>query len=649
MDLINSIDNPESVKILMGSQKTFEDLYDYWFENKNIWFDSDESDDIELCKYFSHLYDSPIDNLKIKSNKKYMLGVVVLYDQVSRHLIRIDNSEKIYRWSRDVFIAQTNIISYSNSMMGYIYFSSELNPDEFAFMMLPLRHSNDYKKIVWVIDETWKRIDSIKKSAESTDLNQSRDFSQSVDLLDLFDSLNSLDSLDDQAPLEKSKNNESLEKYKKFLKATYSRAIIQADDIDYINYYSNESTYVDRKKVNNLIENFSDVLDIKFLSKHKLAKNDFDIDNYIGEIIKNSKKSQRDSDKINEIFIGEIKKYFNLEKINDCDDLTNTLNSNIEKPIGKKTDRLVLSISGGVDSMVCSWILKSYKINFCCVHINYSNRPESVKEEQFVKEWCEILGVKLWVRRIGEINRAKCMENNLRDLYETYTRDVRYKTYQHVCLNPWVILGHNRDDCFENILTNLSKKSKFDNLNGMNLYSFIDNNSQPIHFLRPMLSIEKKSIYKYAHLNNIPYLFDSTPKWSQRGKIRDSVKPTLEKWNLHIIDGIFEIAGKLTEYDQLINILVKDWVGKIKDGEIICEVSEIPLTKLFWEKIFNLSNIKISSNSLNNFIEFVKKIVGNKVKIDINVYAKYEVNKNYQIKMLKTKMNKIKIVFVKRN
>lgn len=657
---------------------SFEDLYDYWFKNEKIWFSSNNEDDLTICELFSNLYNEPIDNYKIKTNKKYAIGVVLLYDQVSRHLIRVNNEETIYRWSRDKFIQQTNFISYSNSMLGYIYYSTELNPDEFAFMMLPLRHTNDYKKIVWVINETWKKINDINnkidkinnfnnnyvKSLESTELDSANDLAKSTNLKDLLESTESIESTESTKLYVGSDEillSESLEKYKRFLKATYSRAIIQSDDVDLVNYYSCISSDNNIKnEIDTLINKYSDILDNNFLENFKIKLNDFSIDNDIKEIIKKSQKSQKYSDEISKTFIDNIENFFNIGKYKYSDENTKGFKvstetqdeqtEQIKQKYGKKkSNKLVLSISGGVDSMICSWILKINKIKFCCVHINYSNRPESIREEQFVIEWCRILGIKLWVRRIEEINRLECMKNNLRDLYESYTKDVRFKTYQKVCLNPWVILGHNQDDCFENIMTNISKKTKYENLLGMELYSSIDFFDDKINFLRPMLSINKKSIYKYAQINHIPYLFDSTPKWSQRGKIRDIVRPTLENWNPSIVSGFFELSSLLRDSDQLINKMVNDWSNKIIKEQIICEPNEIPLNKLFWEKFFHVKNIKISSHSLDNFIRFIDKIINGKTKIDINVFTKYEVNKFYQIKMLKTKYNNIMMVFNNRS
>ena len=62
------------------------------------------------------------------------------------------------------------------------------------------------------------------------------------------------------------------------------------------------------------------------------------------------------------------------------------------------------------------------------------------------------------------------MCNDLRDIYEAYTKKIRFNCYKKFDKHPIVILGHNKDDCFENILTNIAYNSKYDNLKGIEEY-----------------------------------------------------------------------------------------------------------------------------------------------------------------------------------
>ena len=224
-----------------------------------------------------------------------------------------------------------------------------------------------------------------------------------------------------------------------------------------------------------------------------------------------------------------------------------------------KGDKIILSLSGGVDSMVCSVIMKMLNIKWEAVFINYMNRETCMEEEEFVREWCSRIGVKLYVRQIPEINRAVCMKYELRDLYETYTRNVRFSTYNYVAgayKIPTVIMGHNNDDCIENILTNITQQRKYDDLKGM----YVDSDQDGIRFIRPLLDIPKDRIYAFAEEYNITHLPNSTPVWSQRGQIRASVLPVLEKWDGRVVTGLMKLTDRVTELHGCMELVVNEMI-----------------------------------------------------------------------------------------
>lgn len=301
-----------------------------------------------------------------------------------------------------------------------------------------------------------------------------------------------------------------------------------------------------------------------------------------------------------------------------CSNIYRTMENFVVK---NKLKRVLLSLSGGVDSLVCSYVLKKlqekWKFSIVAVHINYMNR--SIREYEFVKDWCLYLGIPLYTRHITEIQRTPCMENGLRTTYETYTKKVRFQTYKDVwnCKYgdfPKVILGHNHDDCFENILTNVCHKSKYENLRGMYDSQILDD----IIFLRPLLDIPKQDIYTLAHNVNVPYLHDSTPKWSQRGKIRDKVRPTLEEWNQEMIPGLFELADRVAEYEEIsesvVNTMLESTRQLSSTQKEMYLLSTIPMfSKTLWKKYFQRQGITVSHRSLSHFMEhFEKHIETNK-------------------------------------
>jgi tRNA(Ile)-lysidine synthase TilS/MesJ len=331
------------------------------------------------------------------------------------------------------------------------------------------------------------------------------------------------------------------------------------------------------------------------------------------------------------------------------------------KRIVPKNSTVVVSLSGGVDSMVCLHNLYQMRddITLVAVHVNYRNRGDTnTREEAFIEQWCDHHGIALCVLNLGEINRQRCADNEMRDMYERYTRDRRMAAYRQAAraaraktdAEPAdqrpadqrpadqrpadqrpadqrpadqrpadqrpadadadvgvvnVVLGHNRDDALENILTNVSHRSKYDNLHGMTDVSTVggcgrNTDVAGIRILRPLLQVSKKAIIDYARLHRIPYFRNTTPVWAQRAQIRDRVVPALVRWDPNVIEGLHGVARELRDMHATVAALVRgvDW-------------ERIPKTDSlhFWSTLFGSREHigRVSRRSLQNFIGKVER------------------------------------------
>jgi tRNA(Ile)-lysidine synthetase-like protein len=314
---------------------------------------------------------------------------------------------------------------------------------------------------------------------------------------------------------------------------------------------------------------------------------------------------------------------------------------------------IIVSISGGVDSNVALYIInkinnkyKNKNIKIFPIHINYNNRDISNDELNFVNYYCYLNNNKLIYRTIFEINRNQCSNSNtIRNIYEDITKKIRFDMYQYgkkYSKNVYVLLGHNKDDCFENIITNISSRKHYDNLSGMTEFTNIDN----LILWRPMINIYKKNIIEFAYKYNIPFLNDSTPKWSMRGKIRDNVKKELInlKNNDDIIETFFELKDYLSVSNEIINnIVLNNLINKLNylytntytNISVIYNTNEINcfnyfnICFLFFKKI----NIKISNKTIKEFICFIKKKKNTKFFVNKSVYIhkKFEIINEYYL------------------
>jgi tRNA(Ile)-lysidine synthetase-like protein len=202
---------------------------------------------------------------------------------------------------------------------------------------------------------------------------------------------------------------------------------------------------------------------------------------------------------------------------------------------------LAISVSGGVDSMVCLYLAATYLLNtkVVAISINYGNREAQYDELRMVNRFCTKRGIPHYVRNITEMQRPT--DCSWRPFYEAFTKDIRFATYAAVGYP--VVLGHNQDDCLENVFSNMKKGINFGNLFGMEHVSV--HNSVTV--LRPLLNIEKKHILAYAQNHGIPFTADSTPATSERGQLRDNLMPVLRQLGSDFIPGIVKTVQNFNQ------------------------------------------------------------------------------------------------------
>ena len=267
-----------------------------------------------------------------------------------------------------------------------------------------------------------------------------------------------------------------------------------------------------------------------------------------------------------------------LEHDNYCMKLeTIESNEKILKDLGsycknRGCETFIVSLSGGVDSMVIASVIKYLGYNIVCIHINYNNREASSHEAFFLKKWTTENGIELvydnftYMKR-GEINR---------NYYENYTRDHRFKLYKRITdkyKNSSIILGHHDDDIIENVFNNVCRGRSILDLKVMKTECTMMN----VAISRPLIGTRKKYIYDFAKKYNVPYFKDTTPLWSLRGKFRTILNPELEKAYSGFSTNILNISE---QSDQWLNIItshiIQPFMEKIemKDNIVIIQFGE---------------------------------------------------------------------------
>ena len=310
-----------------------------------------------------------------------------------------------------------------------------------------------------------------------------------------------------------------------------------------------------------------------------------------------------------------------------------------------RSNTIVVSLSGGVDSMVCSYVLSLLKRDFDLtikyVHINYMNREYTLEEEVFLTKWCNWLGSDLYIRRLHEINRQHCIDFDMRDIYELYTQNVRFDTYKYVCTSakntiPLIMLGHNEGDCFENIFTNIINQSHYEDLDGMLPISTINK----VCLLRPLLQTSKNEIYDYARSKNIPFLMNSTPSWSQRGKIRDSIVPILNAFNINAIPSILHLSKEVKEVYSMVTSFAAMYFSKFvetnpNEYSYMMNINDLQTSSILWSGVLHHVNMRVSHKALTVLHLELEQFKERFSKLENRHVKRITVNKHTQIRVEK--------------
>lgn len=279
-----------------------------------------------------------------------------------------------------------------------------------------------------------------------------------------------------------------------------------------------------------------------------------------------------------------------------------------------------ISLSGGVDSMVISYLLKRLEIEkeidkVYALHLEYSNRQESVDETNFISSYCGKLNIPLYVRIIDYMNRDSVDRN----FYEEETKKIRFHSYRYLSekhsIEGWC-LGHHSGDISENVIMNICNGRELLDLKVME----IESKQFGTTLFRPFLEHPKTDIYDFSKRFSIPYLRDTTPDWSCRGVIRRKVLPSMESQWPHIKDTLIGLANQSKEWSSVVeNFVLKPIKNTIKiDKEnktVEFEVKEeyLTLPHVVWTNLFlhMFHNIGKKMISKKNIIYFLKTLSRN--------------------------------------
>ena len=241
--------------------------------------------------------------------------------------------------------------------------------------------------------------------------------------------------------------------------------------------------------------------------------------------------------------------------------------------------KLLVAISGGIDSVALTTLLSKLGFAISLAHCNFNLRgKESDLDEEFVKK----LGEKLNARVHTKQFKTKEIAQKNKQSTQITARNLRYHWFSELVEQnsfDYVVTAHHADDNIETFLINLTRGTGLDGLTGI---PQINGN-----IVRPLLPFSQKEISTFIKENTIEWREDKSNATTKyiRNKIRHQVIPSLKEIN----PSLLETFAKTTSYLRESQEIIEKQIEKIR-FDIVSE--EKDTIKISIKKLERLANPK---------------------------------------------------------
>ena len=208
-------------------------------------------------------------------------------------------------------------------------------------------------------------------------------------------------------------------------------------------------------------------------------------------------------------------------------------------------DRLILAVSGGLDSVVLLDLLNRAGYDLVVAHCNFGLRgEESLRDEAFVRQQAASYGREVLVRHFDTAGYAASHRVSV----QVAARELRYAWFSEVAAATgcrYVVTAHHRDDNIETLLMNFFKGTGIAGLRAMLPRQGI--------VVRPLLFASREAIRVYALERGLSWVEDSSnvsDKYT-RNYFRHQVIPLVAQAYPGVLDNLADNVGRFREIEVI--------------------------------------------------------------------------------------------------
>lgn len=224
-----------------------------------------------------------------------------------------------------------------------------------------------------------------------------------------------------------------------------------------------------------------------------------------------------------------------------------------------KDKKLLVAISGGLDSVVLAHLCAQLQLNISLVHCNFNLRGnESDEDESFVLQLAEDLELEVFLESFETETYAQEHKISI----QMAARELRYVWFEELASQlhyDYILTAHHADDNLETFLINLSRGTGLDGLVGIP-----EKNGK---LVRPLLPFSREEIQIFAGKNQIKWREDSSNASTKylRNKLRHDVIPKLKAVNSQFLQNFSKTQQHLRESKQFLDSISEKIAGKVVD------------------------------------------------------------------------------------
>ena len=273
----------------------------------------------------------------------------------------------------------------------------------------------------------------------------------------------------------------------------------------------------------------------------------------------------------------------------------------------QKNDLLLLTVSGGRDSVSLCELCHRCGFNFEIAHCNFQLRgEESMRDEGFVKNLAAQYGAPVHVVRF---DTKKYSEGNKISI-QVAARELRYKWFDELSnelkkknSRVFIVTAHHANDNIETLLINFLKGTGIDGLQGIPVKNK--------NIVRPLLFAKREEINEFVNENNLQFVEDSSNLLDKytRNYIRLQLIPSIKK----IIPAVEDnLIGNINRFQDIKNIYeesIEEICNKIVEKK--GNECHIPVLKLLKRKGFRailfeiIKGFNFSSGQLEEVVKLL--------------------------------------------